>query len=672
MQSSPRASYHRLLNGAEAASGGQDDAPVPADVHDLDTVWSALLGLRDAPTERDMGPPACGAERVLLGYAPTGLIAGCWLTAAAHVRHADREPGAACLDALFLECGEGDAARHRGNRYRGLLAEHGLALPEPASAGFIADPRLRDEDFALALVGLRLGQQRGAEIDPAVPGFHAAAVLLGPPPEVRAVAPHAQHLHERGPDALRLARRCLEALATRGPPDWSRVWRGASLLVRARQAWSAALRPAEAPSAWPAMLALLARKAPYAWGHHRRVQLHGRSLDEWFAPAGSDPAALLLALSRSPWVVPGEPGRSPLTTRLVRFGGPMFGVFTDEELAVVRAWISALDRPAPPLRVGDGEARPITIRPAPPTASPELSLPRLYHRLVRQDPAAPALARAHLERVLPAHPHRSWPRSHHALAAWVDESLHMQVHARDDDGPPPDLRREDVVWLLTQLAPAAVVDGAWLQAVTTPALACSPAAAPLLRIYRDELGAGVPHQHHGNVMRRTLAAEGVTLPACDSEDFMRWPGFVPQAFAMPALWLALANHPRWPELLGLNLAVELAGLGSSYRRVIALLRHHAIDPYFFELHNSIDNNASGHTAWSTRAIALHMDALAARDEAAVAREWRRIGQGYAAYDRTSRPLVRALALRLGPRLGLRLGLRWLRRTFAGLMPGKVA
>ena len=64
-----------------------------------------------------------------------------------------------------------------------------------------------------------------------------------------------------------------------------------------------------------------------------------------------------------------------------------------------------------------------------------------------------------------------------------------------------DLSRADVVWLLTQLAPAAFVDGAWVQGACSSPWAASESAALLLRIYRDELGSGVVRQHHGNVMR---------------------------------------------------------------------------------------------------------------------------------------------------------------------------
>ena len=640
-----RAQYHRWLTRDIAPVA--DPGPAPTSAPDsLDALWTALHDLRAA----EVDVPDATAERVLLGYAPTALLAGPALFAASHVRHADRELGAACLDALFLECGEGDAARHRGNLYRALLADHGLALPDPASPRFIADERLRDEDFTLALVGA----DPSADIQPEALGHHAAAIVLGPPPAVRRLAPHARYVadashHTR---AQALTRRCLAACAA-----WPRIWHGALRLAHARQTWTAALQP-NSPSAWHAMHDLVARKAPHASGHHRRILLKNRTLDEWFA---EDPTALLEMLARSSWVVPGDPDRSPLATNLVEFGGPMFGVFTPEDQRIVRAWILAQGAPRS------------AASPAPPTPSPvpfdsptppRWSASQLYHRLMRPGPLALSAAHDHVTRVLRATRDlpRHFPRTPRDLTPWVDARLREQVTAADE--PSPDLTRDEVIWLLTQLAPAALVDGAWLQGLAAPALSSSPAAALLLAIYRDELGAGVTRQHHGNVMRATLQTLGVQLPPCDSPAFLSSPSFVPQAFAMPALWLAIAAHSATflPELLGLNLAIEMAGIGSGYRRAIGLLRHHAIDPYFFVLHNTIDNAASGHTAWSTRAIDHHMDTIAIRDDLAISREWRRIRRGYLAYDNVGNQLVRALALRLGPRLGL----RWLRRRLTSL------
>ena len=664
----------------------------PADLPTLDATWSALLGLRDLPGERaETDLHACGgADRVLLGYAPTALLAGCWLVPATHVRHADRELGAACLDAHFNICGDGDAAHHRGNRYRALLASRGLAPPDLTLPRALADPRLTDDDLTLALPGLHLSHQRG-DIAADMLGFHAAWALLGLPPAVRLAAADSFHtLESNTAKAVALARRILQAHATLPAPNWSHVWRGAWRLVHARQTWRAALHPADPPSARAAMLALIARKARHARGHHPRIKLQGRPLDEWFA---GPPEALLDALAQSHWITPGRPDDSRLAAHSIQFGGPMFGIFDDDDIAVVRAWIAALPassqslppphvEPPPPFRphsepphsprsipsdLKTPHFRPHSGPPRSlhsiPSNHKTLSAPRLYDRLVRQDPDAPDLARAHLARVLDGPAHGPFARAPHDLPAWVDAEIRTQVHA--PDAPPPrDLTRADVVWLLTQLAPAALVDGAWLQGLTAPLLCHTASAALLLRIYRDELGAGVPRQHHGNVMRATLAAEGVELPPCDSPAFHRLPAFVPEAFAMPALWLAIAASPaHLPELLGLNLAIEMAGIGAGYRRAIALLRHHSISPYFFELHNSIDNAATGHTEWSTRAIALHLDPLHARgDHLALQREWRRIHRGFAAYAATSRPLVRALALRLGPRVGL----RWLRRQFTTL------
>lgn len=229
------------------------------------------------------------------------------------------------------------------------------------------------------------------------------------------------------------------------------------------------------------------------------------------------------------------------------------------------------------------------------------------------------------------------------------------------------LTREQVLWMLLQLAPAALVDGAWLQGMTRPEHSHRPEAGLLLRIYHDELGAGVVRQHHGNVLRKALAEQGVELPPRDSEAFARWPGFLPEAFAMPKLWFSFAEHSGefLPELLGLNLAIEMAGVGETYRVATRLLRRHGIDPYFFQLHETIDNAASGHTAWSTEAIGIHLEQAASQGQAAVELAWQRIWRGYAVYGATSAPLVRAVAARLGP------GLAWSWvKSAVGAAPGR--
>jgi hypothetical protein len=644
-----REHYHALLVGDEAAS----DLGRPASTRTeagAGALWSWLDGIVDPPVADGVAP-----DRALLGYAPLALVDGCWLAPWVDVRRSYDALGAACLDALYLASGEGDAARHRANRFRGVLAARGLAVADPATRGFADDARLADDDFALAIPALELARSNDAA--PECLGFHAAARALGAPAFV---------MRERDDREVDAARRCLDAF----DGDWSRVRAGAEAFVAARHAWIASLRPAETVSPWQAMIDLVASKARRAQGYHRRIDLGGKSIDEWLDPAGLDGVGFLDALAASRFVVPGKSAESELTTRSVAFGGPMFGVFDDRELAVVRAWIDALPEKRP--EAAKPAARAIVSSPRTsqtlaslgpqPLASLGLGL-GVYHHLLNRLPGADAVARAHVARAIPRVTERQlaarglWPWSPDRLAAWVDTQLDAEIVRDDDLGLASRLSRDDVVWLLTQLAPAALIDGAWLQGTASPSCLHTPAASLLFQIYRDELGAGVPRQHHGNVMRDVLAAQGVALPPCDSRAFVEHPSLLPQSFSTPALWLAVATRTpsMIPELLGLNLAIEMAGIGRTYAKAIAMCRRHAIDPYFFELHNTIDNAASGHTAWSTRAIDLYLDGLG--DDRAVDAAWLRIWQGHAAYAASSKPLVRAIALRVGPRLAW----RWLTR-----------
>jgi hypothetical protein len=297
--------------------------------------------------------------------------------------------------------------------------------------------------------------------------------------------------------------------------------------------------------------------------------------------------------------------------------------------------------------------------------------------LLDADVGSRDLAEAHLARSIPPAPSERalqkdgrWPWSAERLERWVHARLDEQLEdKRRVVRKPPDaiadLSRKDVVWMLTQLAPAAFVDGAWLAGTASPTVASKAGASLLFAIYRDELGGGVVERHHGNVMRATLESVGVSLPPCQSRQFAEWEGFVPEAFSAPALWLAMARRSdHWyPELLGLNLAIEMAGIGGVYARAIAALEHHGIDAYFFALHDTIDNAASGHTSWSIRAVALYMDELVAReDERAVNAAWRRVWAGFDAYETSSRPLVRTLARTVGPRVAW----SWLRRKARAL------
>jgi hypothetical protein len=87
--------------------------------------------------------------------------------------------------------------------------------------------------------------------------------------------------------------------------------------------------------------------------------------------------------------------------------------------------------------------------------------------------------------------------------------------------------------------------------------------------------------------------------------------------------------------------MELSGVGGEYRRSGDVLRYYGFSAQFTELHNSIDNVATGHTAWAIDAIKAHLDDTRQRGGVKdVAADWKRIWTGY----RSLQPPKRGLAL----------------------------
>jgi hypothetical protein len=231
------------------------------------------------------------------------------------------------------------------------------------------------------------------------------------------------------------------------------------------------------------------------------------------------------------------------------------------------------------------------------------------------------------------------------------ERLHRQELERYRPLPaPPKADRAFCRWAALQLAPAILVDGAWLAGIPTAAGKLDPTRRHLLKIYADELGDGRVEWNHPNVYRRLLASLGFRLPAFDSEAFANHPAFVEAAFDLPVYLLAmgLTSDRNFPELLGLNLAIELSGLGSAYLRASEILRYHGMDPAIIQLHLSIDNLASGHAARARDAVMLYLEEIRQREgSVAVQPAWTRIRQGYLSLRAASSSITMAIVGRYG-------------------------
>jgi hypothetical protein len=178
-----------------------------------------------------------------------------------------------------------------------------------------------------------------------------------------------------------------------------------------------------------------------------------------------------------------------------------------------------------------------------------------------------------------------------------------------------------------------LIDGCWIQNSLVLQHDYPEIAKILFEIYCDEIGNGHLEQNHPFIFRQLLKSLSIDLPSAHSENFIEHPGFINSAFDLPVYMLALSCYSIefLPELLGLNMAIEVSGLGKDYMRLVDEWTYWGINPEIASLHISIDNIASGHTFLARKAIQIYMDDVLHRagDYAILDKHWRRIYSGYA-------------------------------------------
>jgi hypothetical protein len=199
--------------------------------------------------------------------------------------------------------------------------------------------------------------------------------------------------------------------------------------------------------------------------------------------------------------------------------------------------------------------------------------------------------------------------SHAELDRWLERQHAQQVTSYKPLEAPPEETKDEVIYSVLQLAPLTLIDGAWLRGFTAPSLINTKVGSILYHIYADELGNGDIAVHHGNIYKDLVRSMGYDIPCFTSREFSKYQFFEDTSFEVPVFWLSISLFPRnfTPEILGLNLAMELSGVGGEYLRSGEVLAHYGFSAQFTKLHNSIDNVSSGHTAWAIDAIKSHMD-----------------------------------------------------------------
>ncbi|MEV6632789.1 iron-containing redox enzyme family protein [Actinoplanes sp. NPDC051470] len=641
--------------GAESA----DEPWSPAGSRQQVSAWSAARAARYLALAEQTAPDAVPSlvRRAALGCMPLGLVQGAWLQWLSSPGRAD-DPVSLRLLALYAsDIGVGRPHDSRGSAYLAMLRTLRQAEYAVPTAAVALDDRIGEPAFHLPAVLMTASRRPEA--------FRAE--LIGADLCVRAVGllPALTLIRHHHPDCA--AWTALDGSSARQEGEPAAVQRSLAVveeLIAGRPAMAAGARQGfrwafEVLSAWDdnlfaelaaardptyEMAELLRARSAEAVIYHHDYLLSGRPLTQWLAESRTDPHPLLTALAGSRLVRPGDADRSPLLNGLIGERGPMFRIFSPPDLTVLRNWINSLPAgggaatgPGPA-----GRSHPPTLpAPAEPLPGPgPADLREAFHRLLHRtgDPGTHRFARGYVQGWLARSAHRMgdgdsplparWPEE--GLRGWLGEQHDRHARSFDQTSDDPLPSRAEVVESTVQLAPLTLIDGSWLHGFTDAGLASSPVGFALFDTYWDELGNGVPTLNHPIIYREVLAEMDATPPATASIEFARWPRFLDRSFELPVYWLSIGRFPRTflAEVLGLNLAMELSGVGGSYRRARIALRAHGFSTRFVDIHNTIDNVATGHSAWAAKAIDTYLSTLPAltggeRDEV-----WRRVRIGF--------------------------------------------
>lgn len=389
---------------------------------------------------------------------------------------------------------------------------------------------------------------------------------------------------------------------------------------------------------------LLQQKAAAAIGHHQKIELQGKTLDAWFSKLPENSAEFLQALMQSGYVNKQNPDASPLL-KLFEFKGPMFGVLNSSELDILKNWISESADPRvknlveEPIKTFSSELKQMPARLKLQQKYAKLSNRKLYYYLLNADlfpdvlAAAQRRARHSLQRCSWFNPPPFKHYSHQQFDSYIDGLYQREINAYRPLQEQPKISREAYIWGLEQIAPMILIDGCWLQNSLAVQHSHPEISEILFRIYADEIGNGKLEQNHPHIFQQLLESLSIQLPPVYSESFVQHSSFINSAFDLPVYMLSLSSFSVefLPELLGLNMAIELSGLGKSYMSLVDDWNYWGIDAEIASIHISIDNAASGHTYLAKKAIKLYMDELINRtaDPAVLDRHWWRIYSGYA-------------------------------------------
>ncbi|MEA2821094.1 MAG: hypothetical protein QOJ86_3098 [Bradyrhizobium sp.] len=619
--------------------------------------WSELL--EDA---KRSGSSAELERAILIQSVPFAATLGGWLQGLTAPGVFEDPIYLRALALLADDVGVGRAEWSRYDAFRFICHRRGISEHAVGVRDIHMVREIRDEMFELPAILLALSR-RSDHFSPEIFGIDVAFRWTGLLPAWESLARGS--VDEPQWNRLNMAAKQTAALPEEHSPrsfsreiaeevartlgSSNRICRGIAWGVHALHSWDARLRVCCEAAADPtiSMAMLLQERAREASAYHGRYQIEGKSLSKWFKEATDDPLPLVHALAKSRLVRPGQPDRSALVTTLLRSDGPMFRIFRGDDVELIRRWIASID-PSLDQATKHRRSRRWQLPAAPPPRNVRegdfavgyvpSNIREAYYLLQGRSlaPRSRDFAEDYVLRWLVPSQRSIGKTSRSLPDEWYPDRLRtwlLDAHDRHnsefesnrhDDIP----AREEVIDSTLQLAPLTLIDGSWLQGFTDISLASTRVGFRLFETYWDELGNGQYELNHPRIYREVLRSMGIELAPTTSIEFATDHRIRDESFRLPVYWLCLGKLPVSfrAEILGMNLAMELSGVGGSYRSAKHFLQHYGFQTLFVDIHNTIDNVSTGHSAWAAAAIDAHMQQV--REFGGVEAAWERVRIGY--------------------------------------------
>jgi len=615
--------------------------------------------------------------------APEALMSGVLLHRYSNAANCHEEHRTLVHRVHAWNVGAGELSDNHAVQFRTLLESHGIYLPTVDANSFYDNPELFQNSWDLAAYRVCLSYFPesysdtilGAllfEVNYPLPSMLGAS--LSSYPSIK----KSQYVDSRTDGDVSLMQTlCLDAInarllaleSTENEPDTclQLIIRGfktsAYLATRASNTIATAINAGYlSPS--QEMYRLIKAKGKHAKGYHNKVKLAKIPLDQLITQA---PDKFMTALAGSSWITPSDPDNSRFF-KLLEFEQPMFRVFSDAETLIIRRWITSIPEQFGRVRDSndieskqadiiekaiDDPSQIDNISHLPHNVkrqvvdntnlNPEDNVRHLYHMLLNMelypdtrhfalDFVKVWLARATREADSKNLKIPFDQYSHQALRGWFEHQGNLQSDSYSSERSKDiDKTREEVIEEAVFLCPMILVDGSWIQNWTAPGLVDTKIGSSLYKIFSDEIGNGDTDLNHPNVYRQLMSQMNVSILDHRTLDFANSDIFEDDAFMVPTFWMAISAFPKrfLPETLGLNLAMELSGVGGAYLKARDELAFYEFSTLFVDLHNTIDNVSTGHSALAAEAIVEHMDKiLGTGDLVTIQRHWRRVWTGY--------------------------------------------